>query len=255
MSAQRKKNEILNDLLNHASGLSEGRLALLVEMADALGRSVRATVNPRSDLVNGEFESDFSGRLLLFHAMHDAALTKKTFEYFFVGANRSAGREASQTVNDVHPGEDVVVDGTRYSLKTEGGKSIRGDSLHISKLMEARWIRECRGGDDFNREVRDKVIGHLAHYQRIVSLRSFTTRSAYKYELVEIPKSLLLRAGYLSPRSFSARTKNGSSSADVVDDRGRRLFVLSLDGSVEKVTVRSLAKSACIVHAEWTVSV
>jgi len=129
--------------------LSPERISLLVEMGHALTRSVVADISSDSDIVVRAFERDFSGRLLLFHAMHDAALTKKTFEYFFCGSSRVAGRDVVLTENSVYPGEDVVVNGVKFSLKTEGGKSIRHSAIHISKLMEARWIRECHSADDF----------------------------------------------------------------------------------------------------------
>jgi hypothetical protein len=235
------------------AALPSSRVELLADMAHALQRPVVSEVALGSDLVTAEFNDDFSGRLLLFHAMHDAALTKKTFEYFFCGASRAAGRKATQTENGVHPGEDVVVDGVKFSLKTEGGKSISANALHISKLMEARWIRECRTGDDFCRLTHDRVLDHLRHYERIVSLRSFQTKTHVSYELVEVARSLLDRVGALRPSDFSARTNNGSSSATVVDPQGRGLWVLSLDGSVEKVTVRSLDIGHCRVHARWRV--
>jgi hypothetical protein len=240
----------LDELIN---ALPPGKIDLLAEMARALNRTVVSTVDPASDLVNEEFNEDFSGRLLLFHAMHDAALTKKTFEYFFCGASRAAGRDAKQTENDVHPGEDVVVNEVRFSLKTEGGKSISPSALQISKLMEARWIRECRTGDDFCRLTRERVFKHLQHYERIITLRSFQTEKHVSYQLVEIPRALLERVDTLRPSDFSARTASGSSGATVVDPQGRPLWVLSLDGSVEKVTVRNLDIKKCRVHSCWRV--
>jgi hypothetical protein len=230
-----------------------GRVSLLVEMAKALERQVQSRVDPSSDIVTPDFESDFSGRLLLFHAMHDAALTKKTFEYFFRGACRAAGRTAEITENSVHPGEDVIVDGQKFSCKTEGGKSIRRDIIHISKFMEARWIRECNTGADFCRLTRSKVGDHLAHYERIVSFRSFLSWNHVDYELIEIPKQVLAGIDSLDPSDFSRRTKNGSSSATVQNRRGQSTFVLSLDGSVEKVTIRMLGTRFCQRHATWRV--
>lgn len=241
-------------LANLVGRLSPERVQLLIEMGHALTRSVKSTVAPDSDIVVSAFERDFSGRLLLFHAMHDAALTKKTFEYFFVGSSRAAGREASQTENSVYPGEDVVVDGRKFSLKTEGGLSISRSAVHISKLMEARWIRECSNSDDFCAQSRDRITTHLAHYERIISLRSFLGESNVKYELIEIPKEILLGISRLRPNDFSAKTANGSSHATVRGTDGSKWFVLSLDGSVEKITVRSLPLRLCTIHATWVVS-
>lgn len=241
------------ELANIISQLSPERVRLLIEMGHALTRSVMAEVAPDSDIVVSAFERDFSGRILLFHAMHDAALTKKTFEYFFCGSSRAAGRHASQTENSVYPGEDVVVDGRKFSLKTEGGRSISRTAIHISKLMEARWIRDCQNAEDFCTLSKERICSHLGHYERIISLRSFLTNSKVRYELVEIPKKVLLGISRLRPSDFSARTSNGSSSAKVCGSNGNPLFVLSLDGSVEKVTVRNLPLHLCRVHANWEV--
>ena len=234
-------------------GLPEEKINLLVEMGRALCRRVSVRIDPGSDIVTASFERDFSGRLLLFHAMHDAALTKKTFEYFFCGASRAAGRTAVQTQNSVHAGEDAVIDGQKFSLKTEGGKTIRRTFAHISKLMEARWIRECASESDFCECAHRRIVAHLMHYERILSLRSFQTGRTWEYELVEIPRKVLLRISTLNPGDFSARITNGSSRATVRGEQGEPLFVLSMDGSVEKVTVRNLDVRSCVVHARWQV--
>ena len=218
------------ELVSLINQLSPERVSLLIEMCHALTRSVVAEVSSDSDIVVRAFERDFSGRLLLFHAMHDAALTKKTFEYFFCGSSRAAGRNVSQTENSVYPGEDVVVDGQKFSLKTESGRSISRTAVHISKLMEARWIRGCYSAEDFCNLSRERVGAHLSHYERIISLRSFLSESKVRYELVEIPKGVLLGISRLSPPEFSARTANGSSIATVRGCDGSYLFVLSLDG-------------------------
>lgn len=247
------QSRLLHRLEELVPGLPDGRLGLLTEMATALGREVVSEVATGSDLATPAFDADFSGRLLLFHAMHDAPLTKKTFEYTFVGALRADGREAHATANAVHAGEDVVADGVKFSLKTEGGKSIRRDAVHISKLMEARWIRECRTGRDFAAGVREHVVGHLQHYERIVTLRSFRGAGRVTYELVEIPRDVLLRVGDLRARDFSPRTRSGGSGVTVTDEHGDRLFTLTIDGGSEKITVGRLTLDACEVHAAWTV--
>jgi hypothetical protein len=236
-----------------AATLSAPRLRVLRDMANALTRPVRALAHPASDIVVPEFEDAFSAQLLLFHSMHMGALTKKTFEYLFCAAHRAAGRDATLTENAVHPGEDATVDGQRFSLKTEAGKSISADYVLISKLMEARWLRECRTGDDFAREVRSHIGEHLTHYSRVLTLRSFHQPHGYRYDLVEIPVAHLRRVSTLTGDDFSARTKGGSCSAHVCDAGGRPLFTLVLDGSVEKVTVRRFAVTACVTHGPWLV--
>ncbi len=246
--------EYTETLLSSARGLPLERILILIEMAKALNRQVSSTVNETSDIVTNQFNVDFTGRLLLFHAMHDAPLTKKTFEFFFCGASRASEKTAVQTANSVHPGEDVTVNNQKFSLKTESGSAIKRDEIHISKLMEARWIRECRTPIDFRNNVLHRVVEHLSGYERIISLRSFDSgQKRIEYELVEIPRRLLMEIKSLKASDFSARTTNGSTSARVTNKSGSRVFTLALDGSVEKVTVRSLKISQCIIHGRWLI--
>ena len=244
----------INSLQSLLATMSDGQLVLLEEMARAIVRPIHANYDDRSDIATDRFVRGFSARLLLFHAMHDAALTKKTFEYMFVAACRTDGREARIVRNSVNAGEDAVVDGIGFSLKTEGSKSTKRNHLHISKLMEARWIRECRSPEDFADGLKRSLSEHLACYDRILSLRSWPSDEKIEYQLVEIPKETIAAALDLNPRRYSRRTGSGSCKAEVYDADGGLLFVLSLDGSVEKVTIRRLAISACRVHAEWVVS-
>ena len=260
--------DAMTRLLELTSQLPDAQVQVLTEMAEALLRPVECVVRDRG-IVSLAFEANFSAHLRLFHAMHDAPLTKKTFEYFFCAASRATGRRARQTSNDVHPGEDVVVDGVPFSLKTEGGKSISRSAVHISKLMEARWIRDCATGAEFADGISN-VVDHLRHYQRIITLRSFVTRrvrraladedetsgiEAVEYDLIEVPLSVMNRVSSLTARDFTPRTPNGSTSAVVRGTGGQPLFTLRLDGSVEKVTVANLGIGACSRLATWKVKV
>ncbi len=245
----------LEALARAADALAPERVELLLDMAAALKRPVLSWRSSDSDLICPIAEGSFAGSLLLFHAMHHVALTKKSFEFILGAALRAAGRAVHQTECVVHQGEDLTVDGVRLSLKTESGKGIRTSTVHISKLMEARWIRECRSRSDFCRLSQERVVGHLRQYDRILSLRSFVSHEKVRYELVEVPVRLLLGIGTLCPQDFSTRTASGSSSAIVTDEQGEQLFALSLDGSVEKVTVRNLALAKCRVHARWQLAV
>ncbi len=235
-------------------GLSAARRSLVLEMIDALSRDVRADINPSSDICTPDFALNFQDRLALYHAMNDEPLKKKTFEYAFAGASRAAGRTAIIDNNPVNPGTDVVVDGVSFSLKTEASQGIDRSAITISKLMEARWIRECHTGRDFVRGTRDRICGHLSQYQRIITLRAFSINEpnrAIEYHMIEIPLSLLLKIRDLKAQDFSSRTANGSSRADVFDPQGHKLFSLRLDGSVEKITISNLNVSNCVRHGSW----
>ncbi|MBX6763926.1 MAG: hypothetical protein IRY88_09630 [Rubrobacteraceae bacterium] len=235
-----------------AQRLRPQRLDVLIELAATLGRHVAVDVDPDSDLMTAEFVEDFSARLIAYHAFHEQKLTKKTFEFVFRGACRAAGRRAEITSSPVNPGADVTVDGVPFSLKTEGACSMSRDRITISKLMEARWIRECRTPEDFARETVTRVVDRLRSYRRILVLRAFSSGAQFEYHLVEIPLGVLMQVQHLTAADFSDRTNNGGSNAHVEID-GKIAFTLRLDGSVEKVTVSGLRLHFCRPHATWRV--
>jgi len=242
----------LDELVSIAKTLHPNRLGVLIDLARALQRKIDVKINPHSDLMSAAFVEDFSARLIAYHALHEQKLTKKTFEFVFCGACRAGGKNAIITSSPVNPGADVTVDGVRYSLKTEGAAGMNKSSITISKLMEARWIRECQNPVDFAREASRRISEHLQHYQRIITLRAFEYNSMIEYDLVEIPLPILQSVEKLKASDFAPRTRNGGSSAQIVRD-GRQVFTLRLDGSVEKVTVSNLRTDVCGIHGSWRI--
>ena len=245
-------NDAPSDILY---GLSNSQVSLIWRVADFLRVPTAESVSADSDLVGPAFAEDFRNRLALYHALNEEPLKKKTFEFAFAGACRAAGKTAIVNTNSTHAGRDVEVDGTAFSCKTEASQGIKPLAITISKLMEARWIRDCTTSTEYRRNVMDRVVGHLAEYDRILMLRAFKLDDdRFAYHLVEIPKQVLLLVSTLQDSDFSRRTRNNSTSADVMVN-GRRAFRLRLDGSVEKVTVSDLDTALCRKHASWMVSV
>ena len=98
---------------------------LLNRMAAALRADFDVLPNPNSDFATSLFVEYFSSRLLIHHAVVEEKLNKKSFEYIFRDALLHDGKTAEITFSDVNPGADLLVDGTRVSLKTEASKNIR----------------------------------------------------------------------------------------------------------------------------------
>src|SRR5262249_21781645 len=135
------------------------------------------------------------------------------------------------------------------------GSNISTTRIKISKLMEARWIRECETGGDFRRGA-DRILEHFTHYERVLVLRAVTSTSPFpvvSYSLWEIPLALLKRIETLTPEDFTPKRESGTTTAKVLDEVGAVAFSLRLDGSVEKVTVEHLPLSRCRRHASWAV--
>lgn len=243
----------LQKLLKASEGLDSGQIDLLVEMANALKQVIESKINPDSDVLTAHFTSVFSNRLKLYHATHAEKFKKKTFEYAFQQASIAAGRVATINPDSTYPGSDIVVDGVSFSLKTEAAKSINKHRIKISKFMEARWIRDCKSKRAFAKAIKTQIIPHLSNYERILVLRAFDTSDGrVKYDLIEVPKAILMQMEKLKEKDFSPRTKNGSTVAFVKKGK-ETVFKLRLDGSVEKVTIEQLLVKRCIFHGSWLI--
>lgn len=256
-------NGPLGELLRVAGELEPARVALLVDMARALAGDVEEEISSDSDVLTEGFAENFVNRLRIYHATNAEKFNKKAFEYAFVAAARYAGSSAEVLPNAVAPDADVEVDEVRFSLKTEAAKNLNPRRIHVSKFAEARWIRECQTPEDFAREAAQRIPEHLRRYERILTLRAFDVSAgplegdlpSVRYELWEVPRELLLRAEDLRPEDFAPRSSAGSSRADIKLGDGTTAFRLTLDGSVEKVTLAGIRTDLCRLHGAWTVPV
>jgi hypothetical protein len=242
----------LSDLTKVAKSLTKEQLELLYKMAKSLQSNITRSIAPGTDIVTDRFEKEFSNILLIHHATHKENLKKKAFEFAFDAASQAENKKTEITNNPTLPGADVIVDGTSFSLKTEGSINLNPDYIHISKLMEARWIRDCKNINDYVRETTQRVFQHLSQYQRILILRSANDNDTVRYDLIEIPVELLKQVTTLKRKDFKPITKVGSTSAKVKKD-GVDTFTLTLDGSVEKITIQNLSVKSCIHHATWVI--
>ncbi|NJM45536.1 MAG: hypothetical protein HC860_04630 [Alkalinema sp. RU_4_3] len=244
---------LLAQLNEMAPQLSSTRLTLLNRMASALQVRFDIVLNPESDIATPLFSEYFASRLLIHHAVVEENLHKKSFEYLFRDALRHDGRTAQITASSVHPGADIVVDGTRISLKTEASKDIRERKITISKFMEARWIRD-QDALGLAQLGSEKLREHLAGYDRIFMLRAFNRQKGQmNYHLVEIPHRLLTLALNLDPSDVTLNPGRSGGGSALCQDQGLDVFTLRFDGSVEKVTITNLRVDLCITHAKWNI--
>ena len=101
--------------------------------------------------------------------------------------------------------------------------------------------------------LRDAFLRHLQNYDRIFTLRALNRAPQWYYELVEIPKNLMLAAekGELEMKLDSTQYPK-PGYCYVRTDKGEDIFQLYFDaGSERKLQVKSLLKSHCVVHASW----
>lgn len=255
MELSAHRHVLLAELEARIRSASAIEIEWLISILDAIRHPTEEWINPASDIVTRTFADAFSQRLRLFHALHDPGevLTKKAFEFTFKGASYAAGRNAVLVDNSTHAGADAIVDGVRFSLKTEAARGIRRETITISKLMESAWTKDCKSINDFL-AVMPRVLAHLRQYERILVLRAFgrlATSPEVRYELIEIPKELLLQAEYITAADFKPVTKARGTTV-AVRYGGRQAFYLVFDGSDQKITIRRLPVALCTMHASWT---
>jgi type II restriction enzyme len=120
--------------------------------------------------------------------------------------------------------------------------------LHISKFMElgkGKWELSV---------LRKAFLAHMRSYERIFQLRCLGQGpDHYLYELVEIPKPLLLEARNAKLEiSEQSRQNPKPGYGRVYDKEGKEKFALYFDGGTErKLQIRGIRKSLCRVHATW----
>lgn len=263
------KRERIQKLLAIMQKLSEGQLFWLekvINIFDVPGQYEVAPVATRelimqevpggyparrSELITEEILHDFGDALKIHHAFSVEPFTKDKFEYVLEQILRSRGVNA-KLAPKTNRGHDIEICGQKFSLKTQADKGIRIDEIWISKFMElggGKW-----GDDPKDLEgLRDQFLGHLRNYDRILTLRTLSKAPDWKYELVEIPKALFLRAYTGQLKMMTTSKQHPKPGYCYVSSESRTpLYELYFDGGGErKLQVKKLRKSACVVHATW----
>jgi len=234
--------------------LTQPQLEFIESVVDQFRRPfITIERHPESDIVDARLLRDFGDVLRIHHCFSKQALSKDRFEFAFEKTLNLCGRFASLATSRTNPGHDITIDGVPCSLKTQADKAIKEDQLHISKFMElgkGRWPSTARG----LASLRDMFLEHMLSYDRIFSLRCLSKNPhRWRYELVEIPKTLLQEASrgkFEIRRDTKQETRPGTCR--VTDRHGDLKFELYFDaGSERKLQVRHLRKDLCTVHATW----
>lgn len=206
---------------------------------------------PDSDFITQAVLENIGDRLLSHHASSRQALSKDRFEFAFEAALNGSGIIAELVKSRTNRGHDITIAGVPVSLKTEAAANIRIETVHISK-----WMELGKGAWELPL-LRDSFLNHMLSYDRIFTLRCLNSDGArIRYELVEIPKALLLEAAHceLEVREASRQSPK-PGYGHVRDAVGNLKFSLYFDGGTErKLQIKSLRKNLCKVHATWAFS-
>jgi type II restriction enzyme len=180
------------------SNLSNSLLAALAELTPSQLDLVAAVIrqfhlphqfvrNENSNFITSAVMNMLGDALRIHHAFSRQALSKDRFEYALERSLCRAGIHAELVGNRTNRGHDITIEGVPVSLKTQADANIRADTLHISKFMELG-----KGAWDLPL-LRDTFLHHMQSYERIFQFRCLEPGPiTFLYELVEIPKSLLM---------------------------------------------------------------
>jgi len=206
------------------------------------------TPNPKSDWITPAVLQAIGDMLRVHHALSRQPLTKDRFEFGFERALNLANIKAELVTNRTNRGHDITIAGAPVSLKTEAAAGIHANIIHISKWMElgkGEWKLTL---------LRDTFLDHLKSYDRIFTMRCLKSKTPHcAYELVEIPKSLLLEAKNCKLETMkNSRQSPKPGYGYVQDQAGNVKYSLYFDGGTErKLQIKHLQKSLCTVHATW----
>jgi hypothetical protein len=216
----------------------------LKEFISSLRTSCTAHMHSESALNSEVFESEFRSKLLTHHCFMGSPLFQESFDSAFIAACSHAGHQVAQA-SDGQRFWDVMIDGRRISLKSSKAKSLRVDTLHISKLTEAAWIQDCRTATKRREHTHRLFKEYCDEVDAIVQLRYF--QSLNRYELVEIPVSLFAQVLDVGREHFAA----DGPTITIPIGKNPPDFTLKLDRSDAKVTIAKINKQLCLVHGVW----
>jgi len=235
-------------LIEALGRLTPAQQAWVKSTIHAFGSDCQFNRAPGSDVATDAVLASLGDRLLSHHASSHQSLSKDRFEFAFEAALNEADIPAQLVKSRTNRGHDISIRGVPVSLKTEAAANIKDESIHISKWMElgrGEWRLSL---------LLDLFLEHLHSYDRIFTFRRLKNiDTKIRYELVEIPKELLLEAANceLEVRTNSKQTPQPGYGY-VRDRNGGLKYSLYFDGGSErKLQIKHLRKDLCKVHATW----
>jgi hypothetical protein len=245
------RDERIQRLIAAIPDLSNYRLQLVDRVVVAFNQPKDFRRGSKSNLITPDVLDDFGDVLRMHHCLSREPFSKDKFEYALERVLKEAGIAATMAPRG-QSGFDIEIAGQKFSLKTEAAKAIRDNTIHISKFMEL-------GGGTWGSNpkdligLREQFMNALNGISRILVLRALKKGDPlFLYELVEIPKDLLLKAAAGRLEMMKGSKQNPKPGYCYVEKDDALLFSLYFDGGGErKLQVKGLQKSLCTVHATW----
>ena len=236
--------------------LSPVAIRFVARIVGSLSSPPKATITTQTTWITGnpDWIEYFSHALSIHHGTTTEPLGLTGFEIVFCNACESVGCTYEKPESATHRFVDLVIrrpgdQPRRLSLKSTAAQRLSRTTAHISKLTEAAWIQDMRNARERRRRTQDLFRDYMGAVDSIIMLRAFRRPNEVpdRYQLLEIPTAIF-RSILESPlSSFAADGPTVNCSFEGHEVAAR----ISLDRSDAKVTVKQIALSACIVHAEW----
>lgn len=246
------ENPKIGAIIARLPTLSPVQIDLIDDITKQLSKPPEYTRKLDSDLISDGILWSLGDSLRIHHCFSAEAFTKDRFEYALERAANANGVHAARAGRG-NPGHDLTIGNTAYSLKSQANAAIKDDFIHISKFMElgkGTWTDKVEDLDG----LRERMFNHMKSYERIITIRRLKSVTPVEiYELVEIPKSLLLEAatGTMTMMHDSTQFPKPGVCRVYAND-GTLKFELYFDGGTErKLQIRHIRKSLCTVHATW----
>jgi len=235
-------------------GLSAHQADLLRAIAAGFQTEIHAQRDRASDLISEHALRTIADHLLLHRTIYSDKnpIKGEAFEFLLTKAVSDPDHQIDYADSRTNPAWDLRLGDVRLSLKTEASKTIKDHIIHISKWMEL-------GKGEWNLEdLLQQFITNINMCDRFLILRFFgnkTNNPKSKYELVEIPKEVLLGAQKCKPETIESSNQTPKPGRGIVYDHdGNEAFHLYFDGGTErKLQLKNLRKDLCRIHAVWQI--
>lgn len=184
---------LVDNLIAAISRLSAPRQKRVALLVDAYERGFISFFDASSDLIDLEMADVLGDQIVAHHSTSKEALSKDKFEFALERSYTECLREAIMPDSRTHP-YDMIIEGNRFSIKTEAAKAIKPKFLHVSK-----WMELGKGEWDIQSQL-NRFLQHLKGYDRVIVLRKMNKSDVITYQLVEIPMSVLSMAASANVR-------------------------------------------------------
>ena len=142
------------------------------------------------------------------------------------------------------PANDLLVEDSKISIKTETGAGTKADRVTITKLCTTE-------KEPWNPDVLiERVMDHLKRYDVILMLRAVWEHPLIHYQVLEIPIDLLALIETAKLGGSGKRSGRQSLGADVYSGNDR-VFRVHFDGSDGKCSVRGIRLQDCRMLTSW----